>query len=110
MVVLNNNPQTDEYVLLVCGQSKILNVKRLRSNCSTETLVVITPNQYSEFSVDTIFDCNNLFPQSINNIARKYDNEELIVKPELDYVLVELLRQGVLASRLVEQRFKNILL
>ena len=109
MVVLNRNPKTDEVVLFVCGQSKILNVKQFRSNCPTQTLVVITPKQYPRFRVDSIFDCNNVFPQSIENIAHKYESEELIVKPEIDAGLVELLRQGVIASRLIEQRFKRIL-
>ena len=109
MVVLNKNPKTDGVILFVCGQSKILNVKRFRSNCPPKTLIVITPNQYSGFKVDTIFDCNNVFPQSIENIAHKYESEELIVKPEIDAGLVELLRQGVIASRLIEQRFKRIL-
>ena len=109
MVVLNKNPNTDEVILFVCGQSKIQNIKSFRSNCPPATLVIITPKQYSRFSVDTIFDCNNVFPQSIDNIVYKYEKKELFVEPEINARLVELLRQGVMASRLIEPRFKEIL-
>ena len=109
MVVLNKKPKTDEVILFACGQSKIRNVKLLRSNCPPETLVIITPKQYSGFRVDTIFDCNNVFPQSINNIADKYEKGELIVKTEIDIKQVELLRQGVVASKLSEPRFQKML-
>ena len=108
-VVINRNPRTDEIILLACASSQIENTKRIRYNCPSETLVIITPEQYSGFSTDSIFDCNNIIRRSIDIIMEKYKNDELLVRPEMDVKLVEILRKGVLASNLIEHRIKAML-
>ena len=108
-IVINNSPLTDEAIILACASSKIRNTKRRCYNYPPETLVIITPKQYCGFRVDSIFDCNRIFIQSINNIAQKYTSNELLVKPEMDIGLVEMLRRGVLASRLISAHIKAML-
>ena len=108
-VVINRTPRTDEIILLACASSQITNTKRIRSDCPAETLVIITPAQYSRFTVDSIFDCNRIFPRSLDVIIRKYTNNELSVELEMDIQLVETLRKGILASNQIAPRFKSIL-
>jgi hypothetical protein len=108
-VVINRSPRTDEIILLACASSQIENTKRIRSNCPVETLVIITPAQYSGFTVDSIFDCNRIFRRSLDVIMRKYTNNELSVELEMDIQLVETLRKGVLASNLIEHHIKSML-
>ncbi len=108
-VVINRNPLTDEIILLACASSKIDKVKRFRYNCPVETVVIITPEQYCGFSVNSIFDCNYIFRRSLYVIMKKYKNNELLVKPEMDLHLVDILRKGVLASNKIEPRIKSML-
>ena len=108
-VVINRNPLTDEIILLACASSKTGKVKRFRHNCPAETVVIITPEQYSGFSVNSIFDCNYIFRRSLYIIMNKYKNNELLVKPEMDLNLVDILRKGVLASNKIEPRIKSML-
>jgi hypothetical protein len=108
-VVINRNPLADEIILLACASSKIEKVKRFRHNCSAETIVIISPEQYSGFSVNSIFDCNYIFRKSLYVIMKKYKNNELFVKPEMDLNLVDILRKGVIASNKIEPRIKSML-
>lgn len=108
-VVINRNPLTDEIILLACASSKIGKVKRFRRNCPTQTVVIITPEQYSGFNVNSIFDCNYIFRKSLYVIMNKYKNNELLVKPEMDLKLVDSLRNGVLASDQIAPRIKSML-
>jgi hypothetical protein len=108
-VVINRNPHTDEIILLACASSQIKNTRRIRRNCPAETLVIITPEQYCGFSVNSIFDCNIIFRYRLEVIMSKYKNKELLVKPEMDSKLVDTLREGVLASNLIAPRYKSML-
>jgi hypothetical protein len=108
-VVINRNPLTDEILLLACASSKIGRVKLFRHNCPAETVIIITPEQYSGFSVNSIFDCNHIFRKSLYIIMKKYNNNELLVKPEMDLKLVDILRKGVIASNNIEPRIKSML-
>lgn len=108
-VVINANPQTDEAVVLTCAQSNIQNTKLIRNNFPPDTLVVITPEQYEGFSVESIIDCNVVFPETLSNIMKKYELNELRIKPEMDIHLVRKIKQGIIASKLVSPLFKDML-
>jgi hypothetical protein len=108
-VVINRNPLTDEVILLVCASSQIAHVKLINKNCPAKTLVTIRPEDYHGFRVPSIFNCNNIFRSSIEVIMKKYNNKELLVKPEMDLKWVDALRNGVLASKQIESRVKSML-
>jgi hypothetical protein len=108
-VVINRNPHTDEIILLVCASSQIAHVKLIYKNCFAKTLVIIKPEEYSGFRVPSIFNCNNIFRKSIDLIMKKYESNELLIKPEMDPKLVDTLRNGVLASNQIAPRIKSML-
>lgn len=98
-VVINTNPITEQIILLVCSSSKIENVKRRNRDSLPETLVEVGQAQYSDFSRDSIFDCNNsVYPESIGGLIERLSNNTLKLKSEMDISLVEQLRKGVIAS------------
>lgn len=105
-VVININPRTDEIILLACASSQLTNVN---PNCPAETLVIITPEEYSGFHVPSIFDCNHIWEQSVDVITRKYSNNELSIKPEMDIRIVECLRHAAIASDQIAPRIKSML-
>jgi len=109
-VVVNRNPSSDEVILLACASSQIEKVMRIRHNCPSDTVVIITPEQYSGFRVTSILDCNYIFKKSLFSLMKKYNDSELLVKPEMDISIVETLRKGVLASNMIARRVKDMLL
>ncbi len=108
-VVINIDPTIDEVILLICASSKIANVKSQWRNCPDETLVVISPHQYSGFKSLSILNCNHVIEQSIDQLVERLSNGQLKLKPEMSIELVEQLRQGVIISPTVSGRNKGLL-
>ena len=100
-VVINIDPIAEEAIFLVCSSSKINKVKQRNRNNPPETLVEISKQQYPDFTFDSIINCNNVFPESIENLIERLSNKELKLKAEMNIALVNKLRKGVLASRQV---------
>jgi hypothetical protein len=108
-IVVNLNPQTDEIIVLACASHQIEKTRNRRNGCPEETLIIITPKQYCDFTKLTIIDCNRIIPLSITQIMSKYENNALDVKTEMDIKLVETIRRGILASRQIQPRIKHML-
>ncbi len=108
-VVINRDPRSDEVILLVCASSRISHVKLLYKHCSKETLVIVTPEEYNGFRIPSIFNCNSIFIKDIKTIMKKYKDNELLIKPEMDIKLVDTLRKGVLASNQILEYVKEML-
>ncbi len=107
-VVINRNPFTEQVILLVCGSSRVDTVKRRNRGRSPKTLVEVTPEQYSLFSDVTIFDCNNsVFIYTIEDLIQRLSSHRLeCCTTEMPLDLVKLLREGVLASPVIERNIK----
>lgn len=103
--VINLNPFIEQVIILVCGSSKIIAVKQRNIGHSQETLVEVTPKQYSPFSGVTIFDCNNsVFKYTIDDLIQRLSSHRLeCCVAEMPLDVVERLRVGVLTSRVVER-------
>ena len=108
-VVLNCNPRTSEVIILGCASSQIEKTLMRRSYCSPETLVLITPDEYDEFSETSIFDCNRTINRTIDEIMQKYSDGKLKIKTEMNNTLVDRLKQAVIASNQIEPRIKALL-
>lgn len=108
-VVINIDPTSEHIILLVCASSKISKVKRQvrASNCPGETFVEVSPSQYPKFKYKSIFNCNHVIEQSIDQIIERLSNERLKLMPEMSIRLVEQLRQSVLASPTVASGIKE---
>jgi len=105
-VVINIDPVDEHVILLVCASSKVTKVEKRRENCPAETLVKIDQTQYQDFNNPSIFDCNNVIEQTVEQLVNRLSNGKLKLKTEMDVKLVEQLRRGVLSSRLVTKRIQ----
>ena len=108
-VVLNLEPLADPELVMVNATS---NVKSARWRCKTqpETLVELTPADYSEFTAPvSAFDCNMTTVTTLLQLATKLTNAELSLRQNMDEAVVGRLRAAVLASHTVERRYKNLL-
>lgn len=109
-VVLNNDPQTDLLLLLVFSSSQITKVKaRNVHNNPDQTLVEVSPAEYSAFSKDSIFDCNTVMVKSVNDLVQKLDAGKLKLKPNVSSEILGKLRIAVKASPAVPEAQKRIL-
>lgn len=108
-VVINIDPYNESTIFLVCCSSKIDNRKKLRATCPPETLVVISPYQYSVLTSQTVIDCNRVFEYSISEIAHMFLKKKLQERPVMDLRLVKKLREGVMLSPMVEKRIQKLL-
>jgi len=107
--VIPSDETTDETVLLVCASSKITKVKRRRSGFPEGTLVEISPTEYTEFSVDSVIDCNVIWQKSVSELVQKLSRRELLLKAKMKAGLIKKIRKGVLISPTVERSVKSLL-
>jgi len=108
-IVINTDPIEDKVIFLVCASSQIDKSRERRKICPTGTLVEIAPDQYTDFRVDSIIDCNYVLETSIGQLVEKLSRNELQIKVEMDSTIVKRLREGVLSSPLIERRIKKLL-
>jgi hypothetical protein len=63
-IVVNIDPLKDKVIFLVYPSRRIDKVRNRRKGCPVETLVEITPTQYSGFEKTFIIDCNVILERS----------------------------------------------
>lgn len=109
-VVLNTNPLSDKILVLVCASSQIANVKRIRSSLPAETLVEVTPSEHPDFTRATIFDCNNVYEKTIEQLIKKLESGQLGThNSEMAPAIVAKLKEAAKASPLVKRELKELL-
>lgn len=108
-IVINREPLTDTVLLLVCASSQVEKVNRRREGYPPETLVQVSPGEYSGFTRASVIDCNHVFERNINELVEKLTNGNLRLEAEMSAALVERLRDGVVSSNLVAKRVKTTL-
>ena len=111
-VVLNQNPRTEEFLILVCASSQVEKRKQIaqRLGFPSETQVIISPSEYPLFSKDTIIDCNRVFEKTSQTLIEKLEQNKLKVCTEMmpDGILQKLIG-GVLASSQISGKIKQML-
>lgn len=100
-IVVNADPLGDQILLLTVASSQIETVKRRRTKEPQSTIVEIDRSQYSEFTKDSIIDCNQVITKSLDDLCGQWNRKEIIPKDDIPKEILEVLQQGVLQSRLV---------
>ena len=108
-IVVNIDPSKDTAIFLVYPSGRIDRVRNRRKGYPDETLVEITPAQYSEFGKKSIIDCNVILERSVDLLVDKYKQGKLIIKPIMDLRLIRTLRKGLIASNQIADRIKAAL-
>ena len=106
-VVVNGNPIGDEILLLAVASSQIEKVKRRYKRESDSTLVEISPAEYTDFTKDTIIDCNHVFTKSLLDLCDQWQRKEITPKGDIPSEILKKLQQGVIESRLVSPADKD---
>lgn len=112
-VVLNNPDDTDQLILLACASSKIGEIQMfaVKRNLPGNTVVRVGPSEYSPFTRDTIFNCNNpwVYPRAFLEQLIIDKNMTSATLPTMPDEIVAKLQEGVISSPLVETVKKNLI-
>jgi len=106
-IVVNANPLGDQILLLTVASSQIEKVKKRRAREPESTVVEIEESAYSEFTKDSIIDCNQVITKTLQDLCGQWTREEIIPKEDIPGEILVALQQGVLQSRLVSETDKD---
>ena len=105
-VVINIDPLNEEKLLLVCASSQVDRTLRI-NNSRLDTNILVTPNDYSTLSCRSVFNCNDVFPYTIDEIVSRLSDGILKIKPEISPGIVQKLRQAAIGSHLIPIRYRK---
>lgn len=105
-VVINVDPFSEDVILLVCASSSVARTLEINRNRS-ETVVVVEPTNYPILSHKSVFNCNDVFVHTIDDLAERLGNGTLNIMEEMDANIVEKLRQAAIRSPLVTRKIRN---
>lgn len=108
-VVLNENPKDDQIILALCSSSQIENVKRRTRAFPESTLVFVNPNEYSEFTKMSVFDCNTVFDFYKKDLIEKINSNSYKPKDDFPTELLLKLRNAMLQSPKINKSMKRII-
>ena len=110
-VVLNRNPKVDAVLLMVTSTTQIAKRKEFikRAGISEQTIVVVSPKEYSVFSMESAFNCNDIFEVSIQDLIRKIEDTGSMNYPKIPDGILSKLIIGVKESPQVSPAIKVLL-
>ena len=111
-VVLNKEPRTEEFLILVCASSQVEKRRQMiqKLGFPQETLVFISSSEYPLFRRDTVIDCNRAFEKTARSLIEKLEENRLRVCTEImPEEIVQKLVQGVMTSTQVSGKIKKML-
>jgi hypothetical protein len=107
-IVVNREPVRNELLLVTIVTSNIADV-RTRNRTRMETVVEITPNEYSEFTRLSAVDCNVVLEKPLAELAGMVRRKEVRYHRDLPPNIFEKIRAAVLASPLVADELKDMI-
>ena len=106
-IVVSQEPTSSEILLLTVVTSKVEKVRIRRKDQADETLVELDPNVYSELSMVSMVDCNEVFREPLKDFISKFHSGELENCDPINDQYLKLILQGINASDLVSNKIKN---
>lgn len=110
-VVLNRNPKTDTVLIMLTSTTQIIKKREFikRVGISEQTIVSVVPKEYSVFTSESAFNCNDVHEVSIIDLIRKIEENGSMNYPKMPNDILAKLIVGVTASPSVSQVIKNLL-
>ena len=110
-VVLNLNPKTDSVLVMVTSTKQIDKKYEFikRAGISEDTLVKVTPKEYSTFTLESVFNCNDVIEIGIDDLIKKIEEDGSMNYPKMNKDLIMKLVKGVKESPRVTEDIKKLL-
>lgn len=111
-IVLNTNPKTDEVLILTTITKKAEKQKAFikRIGEDPDTLVPITPSDFSALSQNSVVNCNSYYQISLADLIKKIEDGGKIFTHKLPKNVIDALISGVLKSNQVPPDVKERLI
>ena len=107
--VINADPCSNNVLIMAVGSSQIAKVQARRKNLPPETLVIVDPAEYPDFSKPTVIDCNQVFELSREELIQKFKAKELRHHRDLPKAVLEKIWRGVHCSPRVDESHKQLI-
>ena len=107
-IVVNRDPITTKLLLLTIVTSKVDKV-RIRNRERPHTVVEISPQEYSEFTMLSAVDCNVVLEKSLTELAGLVRRKEVRYHKDLSPEIFGKIKAAILASPLVADELKLLL-
>jgi hypothetical protein len=107
--VINADPRSSNLLIMAVGSSQIDKVQARRKNLPPETLVIVDPSEYPDFSKPTVIDCNQVFELSREELVQKFKTKELRHHQDLPKSVLKKIWLGVHRSPRVDETYKLML-
>jgi hypothetical protein len=107
--VINADPLSDNVLIMTIGSSQISKVQARRKNLPPETLVIVDPADYPDFSKQTIIDCNQVFELSQEELVEKFKTKGLRHHRDLPEAILKQIWNGIRTSPRVDEVHKRLL-
>lgn len=108
-VILNAEPRSSNVLIMTIGSSQVSKVQGRRKNLPPETLVIVDPADYPDFSKQSIIDCNQVFELSREELVEKFKTKGLRHHRDLPEAVLEKIWHGVRTSPRVDEVHKQLL-
>lgn len=110
-VVLNQNPKTDIALIMITSTKQIDKKREFvkKSGISQGTLVEVKAKEHCIFTVDSVFNCNEVFEVKMSGLIRKIEENGSMNYPKISEEILARLIVAVKKSPLVSQVVKNLI-
>lgn len=110
-IVMNAEPGSDEVLILAIISSKIDQIEQRVENMnqSSETVVRISPSDYSPLKVDSVVDCNSPQRESLFSLQTEAKAGMVKERPPIPPAILRKIIAGMKASKLVRPAYKAML-
>jgi hypothetical protein len=110
-VVLNRNPKTDTALVLVTSTTQIAKRKEFvqRAGISEQTIVSVSPKEYSVFTSESAFNCNDVIEVSMDDLIRKVEDDGSMNYPKMPDSILAKLIVGINESPRISPAIKKLL-
>lgn len=111
-VLLNTPKKNEEWLLLtVHATSSIEMFEEVEKQELPGTLIYVEKSEYKFFEKErSVFDCNIITPMDKDTFVRKYNDDRIVfMEKDINSSIVLKLQEGVLKSRKISPRYKEII-
>ena len=110
-VVLNDNPRNDVILVMLTPTTKIEKTKTLVRNwkISLKTVVEVNQGDHCIFTKDCVFNCNDAFGVSMDNLVKKIEENGSMNYPIMPEDIIKRLIVGIKESPRVSPEIKKLL-
>jgi hypothetical protein len=110
-VAVNRNPKTDRVLILVTSTTQIAKKKEFikRAGISERTIVSVSPKEYPVFSAESVFNCNDVYEVSRQDLVRKIEDTGSMNYPKVPESVLAKLIIGINESPNVAPAIKKLL-